>query len=194
MAHRLATEYVKAQIKLSKNQLDQFIQMVSEHYAEFKIKQISNEEIHMILNDEGSEIVLMFIKHHDKYICQDSYRIRNHQLANMMRKVMLTFKGDAIVNRIYSNFTMVYYYNHGSVVRIKEIKDKNVRLVYEFKNTALQLQTLFEQREVEDTIETVKLKINQLLDDRIKAHNLDDCEQIDQMLKDLSHQLFVLEA
>jgi hypothetical protein len=193
MAQRLATEYIKAFLQLSKVQLDQFIEMFTKHHNDLIVEEKSDSTI-LIFQDDGEKVTLSFKKVGLNYICQHSYRIRNHALANLMRKVMATFKGDAIVNRIYSNFVMVYYYNHGSVVRIKEVKDSNERLIYEYKNSALELQNLFEQMEVEETISSVQESINQLLDFRNRTDRLEEQIEIDQKLKTYSHQLFVLEA
>lgn len=195
MAQRLATEYIKAHIQLSKNELDQFILMFKEHQKDLIVKELQgSDEIHVAFNDDGEYHTLSFQKHGTKYVCLDSYRIKNHGLANFIRKIMSTFKGDAIVNRIYSNFVMVYYYNHGSVVRIKEVKDRSERLVYEYKNTALELQTLFEQQEIEKSIDFIQEKINQLLDQRIDSLSIEERRTIDEKLRNLSHQLFVFEA
>jgi hypothetical protein len=193
MAQRLATEYVKAFLKLSKGQLDQFIKMFVEHHNELVIEEKPNL-IDLIFQDDGAKVTLSFKKEGSYYVCRHSYRIQNHALANLMRKVMSTFKGDAIVNRIYSNYVMVYYYNHGSVVRITEVKDSSERLVYEYKNSALQLQNLFEQMEVEQEIDSIQEEINRLLEQRYHTDQKEDQLKIDQRLRNLSHQLFVLEA
>jgi hypothetical protein len=194
MAQRLATEYIKAHIQLARNELDQFISMFKKHQPDLVVTGQGSDEIHIVFNDNGESHTLSFRKHGTKYVCLDSYRINNYELANFMRKVMSTFKGDAIVNRIYSNFVMVYYYNHGSVVRIKEIKDRSERLVYEYKNTALELQSLFDQQAIEETIGSIQEQINHLLDQRIGTPDVGEQKHIDEKLKSLSHQLFVLEA
>lgn len=193
MAHRLATEYVKAHIALSKGELDQFIETCIQQYREVKLESQQDRTV-IHFDDNGSEVTLTFVKEGDQFVCKDSYRIHNLGLANMMRKMMTTFKGDAVVNRIYSNFVMVYYYNHGSVVRIKEIKDEHERLVYEYKDHALQLQRLFDQNGAEQEIEAIQGRINQLLDERNSANQMKNRKRIDEQLAELSRKLFVLEA
>jgi hypothetical protein len=193
MAQRLATEYVKAFLQLSRNQLDQLIKIFSEHLSDLIVEEKPNA-VHLSFRDYEAKVTLAFKKMGIHYVCQHPYRIQNHTLANLMRQVVSTFKGDAIVNRIYSNYVMVYHYNHGSVVKITEVKDSHERLVYEFKNKALELQTLFDKTGVEEQIRFIRHEINRLLDLRNDADQSTKPSQIDEQLKMLSHQLFVLEA
>lgn len=194
MAQRLATEYVKASLQLSESQVDQFIQMFVEHHTELVVTTHVNGNRQMVFNDYGKPITLTFTRSGSVFSCEQSYRIKDPALANLMRKVMSTFKGDAIVNRIYPDFTMVYHYNHGSVVKITEVKDETERLVYEVKNTLLELQSLYDKGNIELEIEGIRQQINCWLDVRNEATNCENRKVIDQQLAFLAHQLFILEA
>lgn len=74
MAHRLATEYVKAHIALSKGQLDQFIETFVQQYREVKVESQPDRTV-VHFDDNGSEVTLTFIKEGNQFICKDSYRI-----------------------------------------------------------------------------------------------------------------------
>jgi hypothetical protein len=193
MAQRLATEYVKAYLQLSISQFHQLLHMFSEEMPEFHKEETPNA-VKLSFRDDETRVTLSFIKTGQHYVCQHPYRIKNHTLANLMRRMLATFKGNAIVNRIYPNFTMVYHYDHGSVVRITEVKDSRERLVYELKQKTMALQNLFDQTGVEVEIQQIQNRINSLLDLRNTTVEGVSLQEIDVELKALSHQLFVLEA
>ena len=57
-----------------------------------------------------------------------------------MRKAVSVFHGDAVVNRIYPNYTMNYSYVQGAVHKIVEHAGGNTRVVFEYKDTLGQLE------------------------------------------------------
>jgi hypothetical protein len=111
-----------------------------------------------------------------------------------MRKAVSTFKGDAIVNRIYTGYTMEYWYKQGKVSKIVEHVDGHDRLVFEYKDTVGQLQQLFTERQVERQIEQIQSEINALLDARNRSEYSEQIAEIDAQLKNCTQQLFILEA
>lgn len=193
MAQRLATEYVKSYLQLSQDEFHQLLHMFAEEMPEFHKEETSNG-VKLSFMDDESHVTLSFVKKGTDYVCQHPYRIKNQTLANFMRRMLSTFKGNAIVNRIYPNFTMVYHYDHGSVVRITEVKDSRERLIYELKQKTMALQTLFEQTRIENEIREIQSRINELLDLRNTAQVHFSTDIIDAELRALSHRLFVLEA
>lgn len=195
MAQRLATEYVKACLTLSESEFSQFEHMLSSHGIVFHVKVFENGNQQLDFHDDsGEEVVLSFQRRAGMYISEGSYRITTMPLANLMRKAVAAFKGDAIVNRVYSNFTMVYYYERGSVVKIVEMNELTQKVIYEFKNSVGRLEQLYQEQLVEQEISQIKERINALLDQRIQLENKSCQTEVDRQLTDLTHQLFVREA
>jgi hypothetical protein len=148
----------------------------------------------VLQGETGQEIVLSFEKQANFYVCQETCRITDNHLVNLMRKAVSAFKGDALVHRIYSAYTMVYTYKHGAVVKIVEKSDSSEKVVFEYKNTVGQLEQMFQKNEVELEIGRIKSQINSLLDLRNDMTEPAIREQIDGRLHKLTHRLFVLEA
>jgi hypothetical protein len=195
MAHRLATEYVKTCLELTEAEMMRFIGMFSEHEAHLQVKVLGNGSHEFILeNASGEEINLSFEPDAGKYICTGSCKFSSLQLANLMRKAVSEFKGSAVVNRIYSDFTMVYHYSRGSVVRIAECRDGKEKVVYEYKNPAGELEDLYRSRQVELEIVRIRSQVNELLDMRNAAFEDALTCEIDRRLGMLTHRLFILEA
>lgn len=195
MAQRLATEYVKASLTLSEADMDELEKMLAKSGLVFQVKVFENGNHQLTFHDEtGQDTILNFERRNDKYISEGSYRINTLPLANLMRKAVSVFKGDAIVNRIYSNFTMVYYYERGTVVKIVEMNEHYQKVIYEFKNSVRRLEQLFRQRQVEDEIMRIREEINALLDRRLHTRDEAGRREIDEQLTRLTYRLFVLEA
>lgn len=195
MAHRLATEYVKTCLLLTEAEMFRFFQMFEDQHVTLQIKVLENGNQEVVFqDDQGQEIILSFEQQSGKYECKGSCRLSNTRLANLMRKAVSEFKGSAIVNRIYSSYTMVYYYDKGSVVKIVEVKGSNEKIIYEYKDTIGQLERLFRKSEVEREIQMINEEINHFLDLRNAMPEAVIREQIDGRLKQLTHRLFVLEA
>jgi hypothetical protein len=111
-----------------------------------------------------------------------------------MRLAVRKFKGTAVAHRIFPDFTMIYTYRDGNVIRIIEEKKGVLTLVFEYKDTAGELQRLYESRGAEDEITWIRLYIDQLLDLRNRTDVLNTIQEIDRRLLELTQQLFVLEA
>ncbi|AFC32734.1 hypothetical protein [Paenibacillus mucilaginosus] len=195
MANRLATEYVKTCLQLTEAEMISFIQMFVDQGASLQVKVLENGNQEVVLPDDSEEeINLSFERKNNLYICQGTCRIRNKDLVNLMRKAVSTYKGDAVVNRIYPAYTMEYTYKQGAVVKIVEKTSQSDKLIYEYKDTLGELQTLFLKNEVEQEIVSLKAQVNSLLDLRNELQDVSLREHIDERLQKLTHRLFVLEA
>src|SRR5690606_35081419 len=137
---------------------------------------------------------LTFERLNGDYRCRLTCRVVQPKLTNALRKMVQLYRGDAVVNRIYAGFTMVYHYRQGSVVRIAECKDGAVRTVYEHRDALGSLEAQFKLRSVEEEIERLKLAVNDLLDQRNSLQQAAPTGEIDERLRQLSRLLFALEA
>jgi hypothetical protein len=195
MAQRLATEYVKACLVLTEAEMYKFVQIFADHEVQLQVKILENRSQDVVFQDAGEdEVVLSFERLDGKYVFTGSCRLSSPNLVNVMRKAVAEFKGSAIVNRIYSSYTMVYHYNRGAVIKIIEVKEANEKVVYEYKDTAEQLKLLFLKQNVELEIKAIQQQINELLDLRNLSIEPAFIPQIDQRLQLLSNRLFSLEA
>ncbi|MFC0212632.1 non-ribosomal peptide synthetase module [Paenibacillus chartarius] len=195
MAQRLATEYVKTCLQLTEEEFHQFVSMFISEQATLQTKVLENGNQEVVLQDDGGqEIVLPFERVSDLYVCMGSCIITNHKIVNAMRKAVSTFRGSAIVKRIYSGYTMVYQYEEGTVRRIVEVKNGSENVIYEYKDTLGMLEQLFHKREVEQEIESIYKQINGLLDLRNELKGMNLNAHIDERLQQLTRRLFALEA
>ncbi|MDF2815838.1 MAG: hypothetical protein K0Q81_2038 [Paenibacillus sp.] len=195
MAQRLATEYVKTCLHLTEAEMSSFLDLLTMNQVNPRVKVTENGSQEVVFQDGADEeICLSFERKHGYYVCEGSCRISNPKLANLMRKAVAEFKGDAIVNRIYTSYTMNYVYKRGSVVQIMEITPSSKKLVFEYKDTLGILERMFNQELVEREISQVLQQINVLLDERNETDQPEQKQQIDDELKSLTHKLFVLEA
>jgi hypothetical protein len=196
MAQRLATEYVKTCLQLSEAEMLKFMQLFDDHQVVLQVKVFENGNQEVVFQDEASRenIVLTFERKSGGYVSDYSCRLNQSKLADIMRKAVTSFKADAIVNRIYSNFTIVYYYARGIVVKIVEIKDHQQKVIYEYKNSVGKLEQIFLKCNVELEIKFIQSEIDNLLDQRIRSEEKEELHNIDQKLQALNHKLFVLEA
>ena len=195
MAQRLATEYVMTCLELTETDMTRFLDLIAVHQINPRVKVTENgvQEV-SFQDDSGESVSLTFERRNGKFVCEGSCRFKNLKLANVMRKAVSQFKGDAIVNRIYPAFTMNYVYKRGAVVKISEITAKYKKLVYEYKDTVGQLERLFKQDDVEREIRLVQSRIDDLLDERNRSRAPEVHRALDEQLKRLTHRLFVLEA
>jgi hypothetical protein len=191
MARRLATEYTKVMLEVTSSQLQHFAQLFLQLDSKTQIKVCDNGDTEIIIYDLNEGIPLSFKNIGDRFELEGSYRIMDVSLAAIMRNAMKQLKGYAVVQRVYSGFIMVYYYENGTVVKIVEKSIKRERVIYEYYNFNKELEWTFRKREAESAIHEIKDQINQLLDERFSTQEVDT---IDTRLKELSHQLFVLEA
>lgn len=195
MAQRLSTEYVKASLTLTETEMTQLERMLMDQEIIFRVKVLENGNQQLVFRDDsGDEVIISFEFRAGMYVSEGSYRLNTLRLANLMRKAVSAFKGNAIVNRIYSNFTMVYYYERGIVVKIVEMNEQYQKTIYEYKNTAGRLEQLFNDQQIEQEIRIVREEINHLLDERIHTEAELERPRIDAKLTELTYRLFVLEA
>ena len=141
MAQRLATEYVNASLRLTEEQMSQFIHKVYDPRVRQRVKVLGNGGQEVVLEDEGGEeVCLPFNRNDGYYVCELSFRIEKPQLTNVMRLLFASFKGTGMVTRIYNGFMMMYYYQDGRVRKIVEYSRDSYKLVFEHKKTTQQLQ------------------------------------------------------
>ncbi|WP_409341730.1 non-ribosomal peptide synthetase module [Paenibacillus sp. MBLB4367] len=192
MAQRLATEYVKTCLELTEAEMSRFIAMFQGHQNLLQVKVLENGSQEVVFMDRpGDQIALSFERKMGKYVFEGSCRFTNPNLVNLMRKALSDFKGSAIVNRIYTGYTMVYQYAAGTVVRIVELKGNQEKIVYEYKDTIGEFERMFRRSEAEREIQKIWYEIDHFLDLRNQSGEKD---AIDEHLKMLAHRLFVLEA
>lgn len=196
MAQRLATEYVNTKLQLTNEEMTKLVRMFEDQQIHLQVKVLENGNQELVLEDVAGreEVKLIFEHQQDRYVCKLSCRLKHPKLTNAMRKAVSAFRGDAIVNRIYANFTMIYRYINGAVYQIVESTDSGKRIVFQYRNTAVQLENMFQSRMVEREIGRVMNAINELLDIRNQAVDPEEIAGIDDRLNRLSHHLFVLEA
>ncbi len=116
------------------------------------------------------------------------------KLTNAMRKAVSVFHGDAVVNRIYPNYTMNYIMYKVPFTKSLNMQAENTRVVFEYKDTLGQLEAQFRFTDVEQEIQVLQGAINQLLDLRNQCENEGQIAVIDERLRRHTRSLFVLEA
>ncbi|WP_106768525.1 non-ribosomal peptide synthetase module [Paenibacillus faecalis] len=196
MAHRLATEYVNAIMQMTDVQMTQFLQSTIASQINFRVKVMEGGGQEIVLEDEsGEEVHMPFeLRGDGLYVCELSCRVITPHLTNAVRRIFTAFKGSGKVNRIYRGFIMSYDYLGGAVRRITQLSEDGCSLVYEYKDTAGELQRLYNSNETEKEIESIHRNINDLLDQRIAAVAVSDIGNIDEQLRKYNQRLFVLEA
>lgn len=196
MAKRLATEYVKACLQLTAQELSKFIRFMGDQNIRMQVRVLEGGNHEMALVDESGkeEVRLTFERRDDLYVCVLSCRLVHPKLTNAMRKAVSAFRGDAIVNRIYPTYTMTYHYKNGAVHKIVEQSKGAPRTVFELKDTAGELERVFMSRQVEREIARIQDAINELLDLRNQCEGEAEKRAIDERLRECTQQLFVLEA
>lgn len=196
MAGRIATEYVNATLTLPEAEMPQLIALCGAQQLRLQVFVLEGGNQEIVLEDEagGEAIRLTFERSGGRFRCSLTCRVVQHKLTNALRKMVSSFKGDAVVNRIYEGFTMVYHYMQGSVVRIAECRGNACRTVYEYRNAAQRLEARFKLCSVEDEIAGLKQSVNELLDLRNRSRDEAQLLEIDERLKYHSRLLFFLEA
>lgn len=194
MARRLATEYVKASLQLTEAQLTRFVQSLAKQSIVGRVKVLENGNQEVVLEDgQGDEIIFLFEKQGNRYVCVTSCRLVHPKLTQVMHKLVATFRGEAVVNRIFAGFTITYYYADGAVRKIVEQKEEP-RVIFEHKDTVQDLHNMYRNEHVEIRIASIKERINNLLDKRNRSLSADEVQAVDQQLAALAKQLFILEA
>ncbi|MCR2802611.1 non-ribosomal peptide synthetase module [Paenibacillus soyae] len=196
MAKRLATEYVNAKLQFKVDEMSRFIALMEDGQLRLQVLVLDNGNQELLLHDVAGkeEVRLTFERRQDYYVCELSCRLVEPRLANALRKAVSAFRGNAIVNRIYSHYTMIYHYTNGTVQKIVESTDSGERVVFEHKDTLGQLERVFRSRLIEREIGLVQGAVNELLDLRNQTTDRGEIATIDQKLTELTRKLFMLEA
>ncbi|UOF89469.1 non-ribosomal peptide synthetase module [Fodinisporobacter ferrooxydans] len=191
MARRVATDYKHIRLELSPQALQTFMNLFEGHHAVTQVFVYENGDTELILHDHEKQIPLVFHPNGSHYLFEGSFCIEDLQLANTVRKAIHSFKGEAIVQRIYPTNAIEYHYDGGEVIKIQELKGNTARVIYEYKNPVRQFQQLYSESWIECQAEWIQLQIDLLLDQRSKRVRV---EEIDEKLKVLAHELFLLEG
>lgn len=195
MAKRIATEYVKATMRLTEAQMNKFAHQLYDPYVSQQIKVLGGNGLEAVLaGRDGEEIHMPFNRRDGFYICECSFRLKNPRLTNVIRRMFMECKGSGQVNRIYEGFVMVYVYQEGHVVQIAEHTAENFRVLYRFRDYADELRALFANETVEREIALLRKEIDVLLELRLTC--ADECtrQQVDEELRAKSRRLSQLEC
>jgi len=196
MAQRVATEYVNASLSLTEAEMPKLISLCEIQQLRLQVFVLDNGNQEIVLEEDagGESIRLTFERMNDQYRCVLTCRVIQPKLTNALRKLVASFKGDAVVNRIYPSYTMVYHYIRGHVARIVESNGTQLRTVFEHQDTLGRLESQFNLCSVEEEINRLRGSVNELLDIRNQTKELELISEIDQRLKYHSRLLFALEA
>jgi hypothetical protein len=196
MAQRVATEYVNASLSLTEAEMPRLISLCEIQQLRLQVFILDNGNQEIVLEDDagGESIRLTFERVGGEYNCILTCRVVQSKLTNTLRKLVSSFKGDAVVNRIYPGYTMVYHYIRGTVVRIVESNGIHLRTIFEYRDTLGRLESQFKLCSVEEEINRLLGSVNELLDIRNQLKDPQHIAEIDQSLKYHSRLLFALEA
>jgi hypothetical protein len=196
MAGRVATEYVNATLTLTEAEMPELISLCGIQQLKLQVFILDNGNQEVVLEDDsgGESIRLTFERSEGKYRCVLSCRVVEMKLTNALRKLVSAFKGDAVVNRIYPSYTMIYHYIRGSVIRIVEASGNHLRTVFEQRDTLGRMEAQYQLYCVEDEIQRIRSSVDELLDIRNQTLDYEQLHEIDQSLKYHSRLLFALEA
>lgn len=196
MARRVATEYVNASLTLTETEMPRLISMCEIQQLRLQVFVMDNGNQEVVLEEDagGESIRMTFERANGQYRCVLTCRVVQPKLTNALRKLVSSFKGDAVVNRIYEGFTMIYHYIQGQVARIVESNGELLRTVFEHRDTLGRLESQFNLYSVEEEINRLRGAVNELLDVRNQTKETELIAEIDQRLKYHSRMLFSLEA
>ncbi|QJD81775.1 non-ribosomal peptide synthetase module [Cohnella herbarum] len=196
MARRVATEYVNASLTLTEAEMPRLISMCEIQQLRLQVFVMDNGNQEVVLEEDagGESIRMTFERANGQYRCVLTCRVVQPKLTNALRKLVSSFKGDAVVNRIYEGFTMIYHYIQGQVARIVESNGELLRTVFEHRDTLGRLESQFNLYSVEEEINRLRGSVNELLDIRNQTKEKELIDEIDQRLKYHSRMLFSLEA
>lgn len=195
MPLRLATVYVKTRLSVTEAELHDFIGDLLCGQVLSHVQVLENGTRQLVCRENGQdEISFIFERVAETYIFEGACPITGPIMTQLMRKAVAAYKGDAIVNRLYPGYTIVYHYEQGSVAKILEVKGDRERLIYLHRKILKQLEQPFLKQDVEHKIKAVQSEIDRLLDQRNGTAEKDFLQIIDERLAKLSHDLFMLEA
>ncbi|MNC29181.1 hypothetical protein D3C75_774220 [compost metagenome] len=89
---------------------------------------------------------------------------------------------------------MVYVYESGSVRRISEVTPQATKLVYQHKHSLAEMMRLYKSDAIEREIESLRVTIDHLLDQRNRVCKNQEIQEIDRNLARITRKLFELEA
>jgi hypothetical protein len=212
MALRLATEYNQSRLVLSEPEIRQLCDLLKSHELHVEITYLSTGSCVVRAEKDQERIDLPFDRVNDRYVFEGDIRMHQSALVHAMRGVVSAFRGHAIVNRIYQQFTISYYYEHGTVTRIVEHHGGQEQKIFERRHqhgetipqltaTATQerLQQLFGCLAVEQRIASLRAEVDQWLDIRNRIHRStllvpDQLLAVDRQLARLQQCLLACEA
>lgn len=195
MAQRLATEYVNATMQMTEFQMNQFLLTADTCYISHRVKVLGGGEQMIVLEEAGGEEVRLSVERKGGiYLCTLSCRVVNPHLNNAVRKLFVTYKGTGTVNRIYHGFTMIYYYERGSVRRISELTSAGSKLIYQHKHSLSEMINLYKSDAIEREIDELRQRVDSLLDQRNALRSVENLCDIDKELVLITQRLLFLEA
>lgn len=196
MAKRLATHFVKTCLQLSEAELLEFVKAWSEQHVASKIKVLENGNQEIVFFDKatGEEVVVTFERKSDRFVMSENLQVHSSKLAELLRKAVVRYKGNATVYRVYAGFTVVYLYEKGTVIKISETTKNRTRVIFEYRSKVEKLEQIYQADLVEKQIKSLKQRVDALLDRRLQVQEAAEILGIDQELSQLSSQLFALEA
>lgn len=196
MVQRLATEYVYASLTLTEADWPRLTALCESMRLRLQVCVLDNGNHELVLADDGGgeSIRLLFERKDGRYACTLSCRVTHPALTQALNRAVAAFRGDAIVNRIYRGFVMIYHYSGGKVARITESRDGKLHVVYERRSPSESLEARFRLRTAEDRIARIRQEVDELLDRRNRTTDAAAIAAIDEMLRMYSRQLFALEA
>lgn len=195
MAQRLATEFVKTRLLLPESQMSKFLQHIRDTRIRCRVRVLDGGSREIVLEDESGEgVCLSFDRRRSLFVCEWSCRLVNPRLTHLVRQLLVTFKGDGMIRRIYPGFVMLDFYADGSVRRIIELTGGASRLVFEHRDQIPELEYRFRKTDIEKEIEQTRLRVDLLLDRRRSGVSAEEKQRIDRLLRQEARRLFILEA
>jgi hypothetical protein len=196
MAQRLATEYVYASLILTEADWPRLAALCESMRLRLQVCVLDNGNHELVLADDGGgeSIRLLFERKDGRYACTLSCRVTQPKLAQALNLAVTAFRGNAIVNRIYRGFVIIYHYNGGKVARIAENRGGKLHVIYERRGQSESLEARFRLRTAEERIARIRQEVDEMLDRRNRTTDAAAIAAIDEHLRGLSRQLFVLEA
>ncbi len=197
MAQRLATEYKNVTLTLTKDQVTEFFRLFRVNNARIEEKVLDSGDYEMSLDDQINQLNFTMTQSTEAYIVNGDCIFKDRALAEIMRKAMATYRGEATVYRIFHNFIVEYCYEFGTVASIRELNAcSGDNLIFENMDFSFTLQKIFANKAVEQEIVGLRDHVDHLLDQRntVKQSDLTYVQRIDHRLDDHSKRLNQLEA
>lgn len=196
MAQRLATEYKNVTLSLTKEELAEFVRLFRMNNARIEEKVLDYGDYEITLYDQSNQVNLIFEECGDHYLLTGDCLFRDRALADLMRKAMASFKGEAVVYRIFQSFVVEYCYEFGTIKSIRELNNSEQNLIFENNDFSFYLQKIFANQELEKEISQIRNTVDALLDQRLsyQSNTSNKVELIDLKLNRHAKRLNQLEA